>query len=180
MTHIVLKWDRSGSERRELDGKRQRCMRSWQCHIWLRHGVTQWIHRKNNNKKNIENYSHPIVIYPLNTCDTAVWVCGMPRCAEIHYCTLTRATRFGKPAGFPVPVTIPTCTGQKLVSTHLLNNWNWNCGADTLKKGVFRHNRSFGWNRVGLFGGDVYSFDRQNPPLLSESRGSRHLNASWI
>jgi hypothetical protein len=39
------------------------------------------------------------------------------------------------------------------------------------RKGVFRHNRSFGWNRVGSFGGDVYSFDRQNPPLLSESRG---------
>jgi hypothetical protein len=33
---------------------------------------------------------------------------GMPRCAKIHYRTRTRTTRFGKPAGFPVPVTIPT------------------------------------------------------------------------
>jgi hypothetical protein len=31
----------------------------------------------------------------------------MPRCAEIQYRTRTRTTRFGKPAGFPVPVTIP-------------------------------------------------------------------------
>jgi hypothetical protein len=33
----------------------------------------------------------------------------MPQCAEIHYRTHTRATRFGKPAGFLIPVTNPSC-----------------------------------------------------------------------
>ena len=36
-----------------------------------------------------------------------VRVRGMPRCVEMHYRTRTRITRFGKPAGFPVPVPIP-------------------------------------------------------------------------
>ena len=40
-------------------------------------------------------------------CDTTVQVCGMPQCAEIHYRTRTLTTRFGKPAGFPVPVPNP-------------------------------------------------------------------------
>jgi hypothetical protein len=48
-----------------------------------------------------------LVIYPRNTRDTAVWVRGMPRCGEIHYRTRTRKTHDLKPAGFPVPVTIP-------------------------------------------------------------------------
>jgi len=44
---------------------------------------------------------------PVHTRDTVVRVHGMPRCAEIDYRTRTRTTRFGKPAGFPVPVPIP-------------------------------------------------------------------------
>jgi hypothetical protein len=36
-----------------------------------------------------------------------VWVRGVPQCAKIHYRTCTHTTRFGKPAGFPVPVPNP-------------------------------------------------------------------------
>ena len=44
---------------------------------------------------------------PINTCDTVVWVCSVPWCAKGHYRTCTRQTHDLKPAGFPVPVTIP-------------------------------------------------------------------------
>ena len=37
-----------------------------------------------------------------------VWVCGMPWCAEINYHTCTRKTHDLIPAGFPIPMTIPT------------------------------------------------------------------------
>ena len=47
---------------------------------------------------------------PVNNRDTVVRVRGMPRCAEIDYRTHTHKTRDLKPAGFPIPVTIPTCT----------------------------------------------------------------------
>ena len=49
-----------------------------------------------------------MVIYPCHTRDTVVRVHSVPWCAEIHYRTRTRTTRFGKPAGFPVPVPNPT------------------------------------------------------------------------
>src|SRR6266481_4051927 len=74
----------------------------------------------------------------------------MPRCAKIHYRTRTRATRFGKPTGFPVPVTNPTystlithstprytslCPGQilykciivrfSIYGTNLQYSWSW-------------------------------------------------------
>ena len=48
---------------------------------------------------------------PVNTRDTAARVRGVSRCVEIHYCTRTRQTRDLKPAGFPVPVTIPRTHG---------------------------------------------------------------------
>jgi hypothetical protein len=44
----------------------------------------------------------------VNTRDTAARVRGVPRCVEIRYRTRTRQTRDLKPAGFPVPVTIPS------------------------------------------------------------------------
>jgi hypothetical protein len=123
--------DRSGS-RELLDGKRQGCMGGWQNHIWLCHGVTRWKKiwlkpRKNEFQSN-KNYAHQVVIYPWNTCYTVVQVRGMPRCAEIDYRTCTCATRFGKPAGFPVPVTIPIYTfGQpphpKLFQMNSTGNW---------------------------------------------------------
>jgi hypothetical protein len=53
---------------------------------------------------------------PVHTRDTVVRVRGMPRCAEIYYRTRTRATRFGKPAGFPVPVPIPNLLACCLVA----------------------------------------------------------------
>ena len=51
---------------------------------------------------------------PVHTRDTAGTGYGMPRCAKIDYRTRTRTTRFGKPAGFPVPVANPNsgvCSG---------------------------------------------------------------------
>ena len=44
---------------------------------------------------------------PMHTCDTTARVPGMLRCAEIEYRTCTRATRLGKPVGFPIPVPNP-------------------------------------------------------------------------
>ena len=44
----------------------------------------------------------------MHTCNTAVQVHGVPRCAKIHYCTRTHATRFGNTTGLPIPVFNPT------------------------------------------------------------------------
>ena len=47
---------------------------------------------------------------------TAVWVCGMLRCAKVRYCTCTRHTRFGNTAGLPAPVLNPSHPPQLTTS----------------------------------------------------------------
>jgi hypothetical protein len=66
--------------------------------------------RKYEKKQILEpqKLGSPYYNLPVHTRDTAVRVRGMPRCAEIHYRTRTRTTRFGKTAGIPVPVPNPT------------------------------------------------------------------------
>jgi hypothetical protein len=59
-------------------------------------------------KKKQEKLVPPYFNLPMHTCDTVVWVCSVPRCAKIHYCTRTCVTRFGNTAGLPVPVGNPT------------------------------------------------------------------------
>jgi len=61
--------------------------------------------RKNILK--LEKLNSPYYNLPVHTHDTTVRVCGLPRCAKIHYRTHTHKTRDLKPAGFPIPVTIP-------------------------------------------------------------------------
>ena len=45
----------------------------------------------------------------MNTRDTVVRVCGMPRCAKVRYRTRTHVTHFGNTAGLPVPVLNANC-----------------------------------------------------------------------
>ena len=52
--------------------------------------------------------THHCYHLPVYTRNTAVRVRGVLRCAEIHYRTRTRVTRFGNTAGFTVPVRNPT------------------------------------------------------------------------
>ena len=60
----------------------------------------------------------------MNTRDTAARVRGVPRCVEIRYHTRTRQTRDLKPAGFPVPVTIPSDSGlSSLYTQYYLLLW---------------------------------------------------------
>ena len=49
----------------------------------------------------------------MNTCDTAVRVRGMLRCAKICYRTRTCATHFLNTAGLPVPVLNPSFVGHR-------------------------------------------------------------------
>ena len=53
------------------------------------------------NKKSL---AHPYGNVLMHTCDTMVWVCSVPQCAEIHYHTCTCTTHFGKLTGFPIPM----------------------------------------------------------------------------
>jgi hypothetical protein len=57
----------------------------------------------------------------VNTRDTAARVRGVPRCVEIRYRTRTRQTRDLKPAGFPVPVTIPSWLFEQPAGTPKMN-----------------------------------------------------------
>ena len=72
-------------------------------YIWSCHSVTMNLtkEKKFQNSKNIYSHWHNL---PVHTCDTVVWVHGMPQCAKIDYHTHTHTTRFGKPMGFPVPM----------------------------------------------------------------------------
>jgi hypothetical protein len=54
-----------------------------------------------------KKWNSPYCNEPMNTCDTAVWVHGVLRCAKNQNCTRTRDTHFGFTAGLPVPVFNP-------------------------------------------------------------------------
>ena len=66
--------------------------------------------RKDQKKQvfNQQKLNSPYCNLPVHTRDTAGTGSGMPRYAKVDYRTRTRVTRFGKPAGFPVPVRNPT------------------------------------------------------------------------
>src|ERR1700760_1958964 len=65
--------------------------------------------RKDQKKQvfNQQKLNSPYCNLPVHTRDTAGTGSGMPRYAKVDYRTRTRVTRFGKPAGFPVPVWNP-------------------------------------------------------------------------
>ena len=65
--------------------------------------------RKDQKKQvfNQQKLNSPYCNLPVHTRDTAGTGSGMPRYAKVDYRTRTRVTRFGKPAGFPVPVRNP-------------------------------------------------------------------------
>jgi hypothetical protein len=48
---MFLRRDGSGSERKEVDGEKQRCMHGLSNHIWFCHGVTQRKKMIKNDKK---------------------------------------------------------------------------------------------------------------------------------
>ncbi len=78
--------------------------------IWLHHSVTQQIYLRKYEKKQLLNskiFAHLVIIIPVHTRDTAGTGSGMPQYAKVDYRTRTRATRFGKTAGKPVPVPNP-------------------------------------------------------------------------
>jgi len=58
-------------------------------------------------EKKQKNWVSPYYNKPVSTRDTAVRVRGVSRCTKTPNRTRTRDTRFGKPAGFPVPVRKP-------------------------------------------------------------------------
>ena len=104
---MFLKWDGSRSERKEVDGEKQRCMCSQSSHIWFCHGVTQRIKMIKNDKKHNLKYKNQGYTYyniPVHTCDTAAWVHSVLWCGKNQHHTHTHSTHFKSTAGLPVPV----------------------------------------------------------------------------
>ena len=79
------------------------CVTLWQ------NEISEKTTRKDQEKQNFnqEKLNSPYCNLPVHTRDTAGTGSGMPRYAKVDYRTRTRVTRFGKPAGFPVPVANP-------------------------------------------------------------------------
>jgi hypothetical protein len=108
---MFLKWDGSGSERKEVDGEKQRCTRGRSSHIWFCHGVTQRKKMIKNDKKHSLKYKNQGYTYynkPVRTRDTTAQVHGVLRCGKNQNRTRTCSTRFKSTAGLPVPVLNPS------------------------------------------------------------------------
>ena len=63
---MFLKWDGSGSERKEVDGEKQRCTRGRLSHIWFCHGVTQRKKMIKNDKKHSLNIKTKDILTIIN------------------------------------------------------------------------------------------------------------------
>jgi hypothetical protein len=61
----------------------------------------------------------------MNTCNTAVQVHGVLRCAKIQYCTHTHVTHFGNTVGLPVPALKPTDQLQADLGAHQGRGMDW-------------------------------------------------------
>ena len=60
---MFLKWIGSGSERKEVDGEKQRCMHGQLSHIWFCHRVTQRKKMIKNDKKHNLKYQNRGYMY---------------------------------------------------------------------------------------------------------------------
>jgi hypothetical protein len=117
---MFLRRDGSGSERKEVDGEKQRCTHGRSNHIWFCHGVTQRKKMKKNDKKHGCTYYNK----PVSTRGIAGMGSGMLQWAKNQNCTRNCGTRFKSTAGLPVPVLNPKEADQrdgvlKSVETHL-------------------------------------------------------------
>src|SRR6202050_5648639 len=106
---MFLKWDGSGSERKEVDGEKQKCNRRRASHIWFCHGVTQRKKMIKNDKKHSLKYKNQGYTYynkPVHTHDTMVWVRSVLQCGKNQ--NRTRGTHFKSTTGILIPVLNPT------------------------------------------------------------------------